>query len=132
MNKKTYYKKDLILKEETQQKTIALQGDDSTTLTTAMSKVKSETPSNNPVELDSSNFNTNAQKEKVQFKLPRNASPEQIKRTEDATKTVQQQGGDSEVIVTPQQQNNSYQRTGNLVEGVTFTKKELSDFLMSL
>ena len=131
MKKKTYYKRDLILKEETQQKTIALQGD-SSTLSNAMSKVNSTTPSNNPVELDSSNFNTSAQKEKVQFELPKNASPEQIKKTEDATKTVQQHGGDSEVIVTPQQQNSSYKRSGSLVEGVTFTKKELSDFLRSI
>ena len=129
MEKKTYYKKDLILKEETTEKTIALQGD-SNTLSNAMSKVNSTTPSNNPVELDSSNFNTSAQKEKVQFELPRNASPEQIKKTEDATKTVQQHGGDSEIIVTPQ--NSSFKREGALVEGVTFTKAELNDFLRSI
>ena len=127
--KKVYYKKDIMLKEE--DTTIAARGT-STNLLSAMSKVKSETPSNRPVELDAPDFNLDAQKEKVQFELPRNAPPEQIKKTEDATKTVQQHGGDSEVIVTPQQQNSSYKRSGNLVEGITFTKGELSDFLRSI
>ena len=125
--KKVYYKKDIMLKEE--DTTIAAQGT-STNLSSAMSKVKSETPSNRPVELDASNFNSDAQKERVAVEIPRNASPQQIKSTEDATKTIQQRGGDVEVTVTPQ--NSSLQRSGNLVEGITFTKGELSDFLRSI
>lgn len=126
--KKVYYKKDIMLKEE--ETTIAPQ-ENSSNLSSEMSKIKSTTPSNKNVELDASNFNPAAQKEKVSMELSRNASPQQIKNVEDATKTVQQHGGDVEVIVKPQQ-NSSLRRIGNLVEGITFTKGELSDFLRSI
>ena len=58
-----------------------------------------------------------------------NNTPQDLQNAQKMAKSFQSQGIDANFKVNL---NNSFERSGNLVEGVTFTKEELSKFIKTL
>ena len=129
MNKKTYYKKQLVLKEEKNQ------------------LVNSEVPGQNVKTALNNGKKENPEADK--YTIPatvvdgKNTSETEIETSEENLDGItgmvrnmpQQQAYKTNIVVRNGNKPNvhdSFHRDGTLVEGVTFTKKELSDFLMSL
>lgn len=128
MLKKTFYKKDLVLKEEAEKNYAA-----STTSTTSspselVSKAKSEHSDADAVTIDGSEIDGNSSTQTATIEV--NDTPQELQNAQKMARTLHSQGQDANFKVNL---HNSKKIEGNrLTEGVTFSKIELSKFLKKI
>lgn len=117
MNKRTYYKKDLILKERQEINVAAnTEGSREKTASQTVTDTIAKTPNATKVTVPADEINGNSSDSTTTVQV--DANPNGYKKAEQMARKL---GSDAS--------NTNFEFVR---EGVTFTKKELSDFLMSL
>lgn len=125
--KKVYYKKDIMLKEDQERNYAASTDAVNASPSEIVNKTKSEHSDADAVTVTAKEMDGNSNTQTTTVDV--NNTPQDLHNAQKMAKTFQSQGIDANFKVNL---NNSVERFGNLVEGITFTKGELSDFLRSI
>lgn len=127
MSTKTYYKKNLILKEDNERNYAASTDAANASPSELVNKTKQEHSDADAVTIPGKEMdgNTSTQVSTVNV----NNTPQDLQNAQKMAKVFQSQGQDVNFKVNL---HNGYEREGSLVEGVTFTKKELVNFFNNL
>lgn len=127
MNTKTYYKRDLVLKEDNERNYAASTDSANATPSELVNKTKQEHSDADAVTIPGKEMDGNSGTQVATVNV--NNTPQDLQNAQKMARTLQSQGQDVNFKVNL---NNSYSREGNIMENVTFTKKELSNFLKSI
>ena len=127
MSKKTYFKRDIVLKEDNEKNYAATTDCANASPSELVTKTKEEHSDADAVTIPGKEMdgNNNTQVATVDVQN----TPQDLQNAQKMARTFQSQGQDVNFKVNL---NNSVEREGNLVESVTFTKKELCNFLKTL
>ena len=126
---KKILKKNLVLKEDSAtEKTYAASTDGvNATPQDVKAKTQQQHPDATAVEVSAKEIDGNTQTQVSTMEV--NDDPQSLANAQKMARTFQSQGQDVNFKI---RLHNSVQRQGSLVEGVTFTKGELTEFLRSL
>lgn len=124
---KTYYKKNLILKEDEERNYAASTDSFNATPSELVNKTKQEHSDADAVTIPGKEIDGDSNSQVATVNV--NNTPSDLRNAQKMAKTFQSQGQDVNFKVNL---HNSFKREGSLVEGVTFTKRELVSFLKTL
>ena len=127
MKTKTYFKRDLVLKEEEEKNYAASTTSSTSSPSEIVNKTKQEHSDAEAVTVSGKEMDGNSSTQVSTVNV--NNTPQDLQNAQKMARTLQAQGQDVNFKVNLR---NSYERKGSLVEGVTFTKKELGNFLKSI
>jgi hypothetical protein len=127
MSKKTYYKKDIVLKEDNDRNYAASTDASNATPSELVNKTKQEHSDADAVTIPGKEMDGNTSTQVATVNVQN--TPQDLQNAQKMARTFQAQGQDVNFKVNLK---NSVQREGNLVESVTFTKGELGKFLKTI
>jgi hypothetical protein len=125
--KKVYRKKDIVLKEDNERNYAASTDSVNASPSEIVNQTKAEHGDADAVTIPGKEMDANASTQVATVDV--NNTPQSLNNAQKMAKAFQSQGQDVNFKV---KLNNSVERNGDIVEGVTFTKKELSEFLRRL
>lgn len=127
MTNKTYLKQDIRLKEDTDRNYAVTTDCSNASPSELINKTKAEHSDADSVTIPGKEMDGDSNTQVATVNI--NNTSQDLQNAQKMAKTFQSQGQDVNFKVNL---HNSVQREGNLVECVTFTKKELSNFLKSI
>ena len=127
MQKRTYFKRDLVLKEDNERDYAASTASSNASPSEIVNKTKSEHSDADSVTIPGNEMDGNGSTQTTTVDV--HNTPQDLQNAQKIARTLKSQGQDVNFKVNL---NNSMEREGSLVESVTFTKGELVSFLKSI
>ena len=124
---RTYYKRQLMLREDAEKNYAASTDGTNSSASDIVNKTKQEHSDADSVTIPGKEIDGSSSTQVATMNV--NNTPQELQNAQKMARTLQSQGQDVNFKVNLR---NSYERNGNIVEGVTFTKNELREFLREI